>query len=92
MSSAWRNRSTRRWSALTQAALRDKQLLLVLDNFEHLIEAAPLVADLLAAAHDLTVLLTSREVLALYGEQEYRGSAPETARSGMVCGHPSCPR
>ena len=37
--------------ALTQAALHDKQLLLVLDNFEHLIEAAPLVADLLAAAH-----------------------------------------
>jgi predicted ATPase len=54
-----------------QAALRDKQLLLVLDNFEHLIAAASLVADLLAAAHDLTVLLTSREVLALYGEQEY---------------------
>jgi len=56
---------------LTQAALRNKQLLLVLDNFEHVIEAAPLVADLLAAARDLTVLLTSREVLALYGEQEY---------------------
>jgi len=39
--------------ALTQAALRDKQLLLILDNFEHLIEAAPLVADLLAAAQSL---------------------------------------
>ena len=57
--------------ALTQAALHDKQLLLVLDNFEHLLEAAPLVADLLAAARDLTVLITSREVLSLYGEQEY---------------------
>ncbi|MFN8442460.1 MAG: LuxR C-terminal-related transcriptional regulator [Caldilineaceae bacterium] len=56
---------------LTQAALRNKQILLVLDNFEHLIEAAPLVADLLAAAHELKILITSREVLALYGEQEY---------------------
>jgi predicted ATPase/DNA-binding CsgD family transcriptional regulator len=57
--------------ALTQAALRDKQLLLVLDNFEHLLEAAPLVADLLVTAHDLNVLVTSRAVLSLYGEQEY---------------------
>jgi predicted ATPase/DNA-binding CsgD family transcriptional regulator len=57
--------------ALTQAALRDKQLLLVLDNFEHLLDAAPLVADLLVASRDLTVLVTSRAVLSLYGEQEY---------------------
>ncbi|MFN8468406.1 MAG: LuxR C-terminal-related transcriptional regulator [Caldilineaceae bacterium] len=56
---------------LVKTALYNKQLLLVLDNFEHLIEAAPLVADLLAAARGLTVLVTSREVLALYGEQEY---------------------
>ncbi len=56
---------------LTKFALHDKQLLLILDNFEHLIEAAPLVADLLAAARGLTALVTSREVLALYGEQEY---------------------
>lgn len=57
--------------ALTQALLCDKHLLLVLDNFEHLIGAAPMVAELLAAARDLTILPTSREVLALYGEQEY---------------------
>lgn len=57
--------------ALLESALRHKQLLLVLDNFEHLIEAAPLVADLLAVARHLTVLVTSREVLSLYGEQEY---------------------
>lgn len=56
---------------LIQAALRDKHFLLILDNFEHLLATAPLVADLLAAAHALTVLVTSREVLALYGEQEY---------------------
>jgi len=51
--------------------LRNKQLLLMLDNFEHLLPAAPQVAALVAAAPDVTVLVTSREVLHLYGEQEY---------------------
>jgi predicted ATPase/transcriptional regulator with XRE-family HTH domain len=50
--------------------LRDKRLLLLLDNFEHLLDAAPLVADLLANAAQLKVLATSREVLHLRGEQE----------------------
>ncbi|MCC6612418.1 MAG: tetratricopeptide repeat protein [Anaerolineae bacterium] len=54
-----------------QNALRDRDLLLVLDNFEHLLAAAPLVSDLLAAAPDLHVLVTSRETLRLYGETEY---------------------
>lgn len=53
------------------AALHDKHLLLVLDNFEHLLAAAPFVSDLLAAASRLTVLVTSRENLRLYGEQEF---------------------
>jgi DNA-binding CsgD family transcriptional regulator len=48
--------------------LRDRRALLVLDNFEHLLDAGPLVADLLAACVDLTVLATSREVLRLSGE------------------------
>jgi predicted ATPase/DNA-binding CsgD family transcriptional regulator len=47
------------------------QLLLVLDNFEHVLPGAPLVSELLAAAPDLKVLVTSREALHLYGEQEY---------------------
>jgi predicted ATPase/class 3 adenylate cyclase/DNA-binding XRE family transcriptional regulator len=51
--------------------LRPKRLLLVLDNFEHLLEAAPLVADLLAAAPHLKVLVTSRAVLRVAAEQEY---------------------
>ena len=51
--------------------LRDSQTLLVLDNFEHLLAAAPQVSDLLAAAPHLKVLATSREPLHLYGEQEY---------------------
>ena len=51
--------------------LRARQVLLVLDNFEHIIGAADLVADLLSAAPRLAVLVTSREVLRLYGEQVY---------------------
>lgn len=56
---------------MLHTTLSSKQFLLILDNFEHLLPAAPLVADLLAATHALTVLVTSREPLALYGEQEY---------------------
>ncbi len=51
--------------------VRDKSLLLVLDNFEHLLPAAPLVGELLSAAPRLRVLITSREDLRIYGEQEY---------------------
>ena len=50
--------------------LRDKRTLLVLDNFEHVIDAAGLVSELLAAAAGLSVLATSREVLRLQGERE----------------------
>ncbi|MBL8130302.1 MAG: AAA family ATPase [Anaerolineae bacterium] len=52
-------------------ALREKHLLLILDNFEHLLAAAPQISELLAAAPRLAVLATSREPLHLYGEQEY---------------------
>jgi predicted ATPase/DNA-binding CsgD family transcriptional regulator len=48
-----------------------KQLLLLLDNFEHLIEAASLVTDLLTSTSGLTILVTSRESLRLSGEYEY---------------------
>jgi len=50
--------------------LRDKQLVLLLDNFEQIVDAAPLVAELLAAAPQLTVLITSRMLLRLSGEHE----------------------
>ena len=50
------------------AALAGQHLLLVLDNFEHLLSAAPFVADLLAACPLLTVMATSRETLHLSGE------------------------
>ena len=51
--------------------LRARQLLLILDNFEHLLDAAPLVTRLLEAAAGLEVLATSREPLRLQGEHEY---------------------
>jgi transcriptional regulator with XRE-family HTH domain len=51
--------------------LRDKQLLLVLDNFEQVVEAAPLVTELLAATPNLKIIATSREALHLYGEHNY---------------------
>lgn len=54
-----------------QEYLRDKRLLLVLDNFEHLIKATSIVREWLVAARDLKVIVTSREVLHLYGEQEF---------------------
>ena len=48
--------------------LRDRHMLLVLDNFEHLTKAAPLVTELLTAAARLKVLVTSRTLLHVYGE------------------------
>lgn len=53
------------------AALGQKKLLLLLDNFEHLLAAAPLVTDLLRGRPQLTVLATSRAALRLSGEQEF---------------------
>ncbi len=45
--------------------------MLLIDNLEHLLECAPLIGELLAAAPQLSVLGTSRERLHIYGEQEY---------------------
>jgi predicted ATPase len=52
-------------------ALRGKQVLLVLDNFEALVEAGPSIADLLGGCPHLSVLVTSRVVLSLMGERVY---------------------
>jgi predicted ATPase/DNA-binding CsgD family transcriptional regulator len=52
------------------AYLQDQCLLLLLDNFEQVIAAAPLVAGLLAACPRVTALVTSRSRLRIAGEQE----------------------
>ena len=51
--------------------VKQRQILLVLDNFEQIIEAATTVGELLVAALRLSVLVTSREPLRIAGEQEY---------------------
>lgn len=62
-------------SDVLAAHLRPKRLLLVLDNFEHVLPAAAPVADLLRACPGLTVLATSRAPLRVSGEHE-RAVAP----------------
>jgi predicted ATPase len=51
--------------------LRHKQLLLILDNFEHLLEGAALVTEILQSASQVQILVTSRERLQLREEQIY---------------------
>jgi predicted ATPase len=51
--------------------LSERRLLLLLDNFEQVLEAAPSVTELLAGAPGLKVLATSRAPLGLYGEHEF---------------------
>jgi predicted ATPase/class 3 adenylate cyclase len=51
--------------------LRERELLLVLDNFEQVVSAAPLVAELLAGSPRLRIVVTSRAVLHVSGEQEF---------------------
>jgi predicted ATPase/class 3 adenylate cyclase len=51
--------------------IADRRLLLVLDNFEHLMDAAGELVGLLAACPNLQLLVTSRELLRLPGEQAY---------------------
>ncbi len=64
--------------------LRRRRMLLVLDNFEHLVEAAPVVAELLEAAEHLKVLVTSREVLRLSGEREFPVPPLSLPESGVA--------
>jgi non-specific serine/threonine protein kinase len=66
-----RGTGTRAVAQRLAAALRDGRRLLVLDNFEHLLPAAPVVADLLAACPRLAVLVTSRARLHLHGEHDF---------------------
>lgn len=84
--------------------LRDKQMLLVLDNFEQVLAAGPLMAELLTVAPGLKMLATSREILHLSGEHEFvvpplRESASSqlfaararAAKSGFTLGETTAP-
>jgi predicted ATPase/class 3 adenylate cyclase len=62
--------------------LRDQELLLVVDNFEQVAAAGPVVEELLTSAPRVKVLVTSRVVLALRGEQEY--DVPALSRAEAV--------
>jgi predicted ATPase/DNA-binding XRE family transcriptional regulator len=52
-------------------ALSNREFLLVLDNFEHLLDSAPIVVELLRDCPRLKVLVTSRAALRISGEQEF---------------------
>src|SRR5215831_18521589 len=65
------NTSAGRLIADLKGYLRARQLVLVLDNFEQVIGAAPVVAELLGAAPGVVALVTSRMVLRLTGEHEF---------------------
>jgi predicted ATPase/DNA-binding NarL/FixJ family response regulator len=54
-----------------QSFLKDKNALLLLDNFEQVARAAPLLSELLADSPGVKMLITSRELLHLYGEHDY---------------------
>ncbi len=51
--------------------LESRRVLLLLDNFEHLLPAAPVVSDLLRTCAGVKALVTSREPLRLHGEREF---------------------
>ncbi|MBE2220520.1 MAG: tetratricopeptide repeat protein [Anaerolineae bacterium] len=67
--------------------LREKTLLLVMDNFEHLMMEAQLIADILSQAPQVKILLTSRERLNLHGEWVFEVSGmsfPTRRVTGML--------
>jgi predicted ATPase/DNA-binding CsgD family transcriptional regulator len=51
--------------------LRERRMLLLIDNFEQVVSAAPLLTELLSVAGQLKLLVTSREALRLRGEREF---------------------
>jgi predicted ATPase/class 3 adenylate cyclase len=57
---------------LLKGYLKDKDILLILDNFEHIMDAAVHVSKLLAECHGVKVLVTSREALHIRGERVFR--------------------
>lgn len=80
----------------------EKRLLLVMDNFEHVLDTASIIGDLLQAADSVQVLATSREVLGLSAETVYpvgglpyipdhAGAQPDAARLFIQCAKQALP-
>ena len=68
------------------AFLQKRELLLLLDNAEHLLECAPELSQLLSACPNLTLLVTSRELLRISGEETYAlPRLPETEGIALFC-------
>ena len=67
-----------------ERSLAAKQLLLVVDNFEHVRTAAPVLGGLLELCPALTVLATSREPLSLHAEERYPVSPLALPELGML--------
>ncbi|MGH2613828.1 MAG: ATP-binding protein [Thermomicrobiales bacterium] len=67
--------------------LAPRRILLVLDNFEHLMEAAPIVSDVVRAGPGIVTLITSREPLRLHGEREYVVSTLDLPALGVDTPH-----
>jgi predicted ATPase/transcriptional regulator with XRE-family HTH domain len=67
-----------------QDHLRDKQLLLALDNLEQVLDVAPLIGHVLSAAPKVKVLVTSREPLRISGEQVYNVEPLSVADEAVV--------
>lgn len=61
-----------------------RDVLLVLDNFEQIVDAAPMVAQLLQAASELTLVVTSRTALHVTGEQEFAVPPLEVPKAADV--------
>jgi len=72
--------------------LRDQQMFIVLDNFEQVISAAPLLTELLSACDKLRLLVTSREALRLHGEHEFPLAPLELSNLAQMPDRPSVER
>ena len=69
--------------------LRTRRLLLVLDNFEHVVDAAPEVAALLSDCHHLSILVTSRALLSIRGERAFAVQSLDMPPQGVVWDEPT---
>lgn len=69
---------------LLSGYLRDKDLLLALDNFEHVMSATPLIVELLAACPKVRMIVTSRLALRLTGEYEFAVPSLEVPTTALL--------